>query len=222
MSSHPRIVLPGYPHHVTLRGNNQRILFSQHDEYEQFLFYAARAKQKVPVEIYAATLMTNHVHLVVTTPDETSLSKFVQLTAGRYAQFRNAKKDGSGKLYEERFHAVPILDDRQLAVTLAYVELNIVRAGVPSSSPKHRWTTYWNHVGATDATLTRSLWTPSPWYLELGSTDEERARRYAEWVEDCAARGEKPADVSLLEMREAKAAAARGRALRRPDGTRAR
>lgn len=204
-----------------LRGNNRRILFSEPDDYEHFIYYAARAKTKVPVEVYAATLMTNHVHLIVTTPDETSLSRFIQLASARYAQFRNAKHEDSGKLYEQRFRSVPILDDRQLAVTLAYVELNLVRARVPANSPKHRWTTYWNHVGAADAAVSRALWTPCPWYLELGCCDEERASRYAEWVKDCAERGEKPADVSALELRETKLASTKGRSVRRPDGSRA-
>lgn len=214
-----RTVVPGAPHHVALRGNNRRVLFTRREDYEQFLFYASCAKQKVPIDLHAAALMTNHVHLVLRPPETDSLSDFVQHLAQRYAQYRNDKRGSTGKLFERRFFSKPIVDEAQLAVTLAYVELNPIRAGIPARSPKHRWTTYWNHVGAERPALSRALWTPSPWYLDLGSTDEERAARYAEWVKDCLRLGKVPADVETLEFEELRFAANVRMRPRRPDGS---
>ena len=221
MPQPPRRVLAGFPHHVALRGNNRRVLFSSTKDYEQFLFYARCAKGKVPVDIHAATLMTNHVHMIVQPPEVEALSDFVGRLAQRYSQYRNAQRGGSGKLFERAFFSRPILDERQLAVTLAYVELNPIRAGLSPRSTKHRWTTYWNHIGAERPAFSDALWTPCGWYLELGRTDEERARRYAAWVKDCLRLGSRPEDASRIDEMETRLAETMSLRLRRPDGSRA-
>jgi len=201
-----------------MRGNNRRVLFSSPRDYDQFLFFAVRTKDKVPVDIHAATLMSNHVHLVVRPPDADALPDFMQRLGQRYAQYRNEQRGGTGKLFERAYHSVPIVDERQLALTLAYVDLNVIRKSIPARSPKHRWTTYWNHVGAPKPAISTRLWTPCEWYLELGSSEAERAYRYAEWIRYCLESGERPDDVDALEVVESLSSPLR---VRRPDGTRA-
>jgi putative transposase len=221
MPRQARVVLPHFPHHVTLRGNNRRSLFSFDPDYEQFIYYLGLAVERTGVALHAAALMTNHAHLVVRPPDERALACFVKRLAQRYAQYRNKTRTGSGRLFEERYHSVPILDERQLAVTLAYVELNPDRAGVSPQARRHRWSTYANHVRAPELAFPESLWTPCSWYEELGSTDAERAARYATWVEDCRVSAERPRKVARLEAAEARLAATPHIRVRRPDESRA-
>src|SRR5947207_1436289 len=116
MPRRPRLVLPRVPHHVVLRGNNRRVLFSSKRDYEMFLFFLWRALERGGCGLHAATLMSNHVHLLLTPADADALSGFVKSVAQRYAQLRNVKRDSSGKLFEERFFSRPVLTERQVAV----------------------------------------------------------------------------------------------------------
>ncbi|HEY7955508.1 MAG TPA: transposase, partial [Polyangia bacterium] len=124
-----RFVAPGLPHHVILRGNNRRRLFSYPSDYQRFLYYLERGLRDVGCWMHAAALMTNHVHLILSPPDRRALSDCVRAFSQRYAQYRNRRKNASGKLFEQRFAAFPILHERQLAVTTVYVDLNPQRAG---------------------------------------------------------------------------------------------
>src|SRR5262249_8675490 len=125
-----RKIIPGIPHHIIMRGNNRRRLFSYPSDYKRFLWDLERARERAPCDIHSFNLMKNHTHFVITPPDAATLSKMIQLAAQRYAQVRNLRRETTGKLFEERFISIPIETERQLAITLAYVDTNAVRAGV--------------------------------------------------------------------------------------------
>ena len=63
-----RIVVPGLPHHLVLRGNNKRRLFSYDRDRILFLRLLAEAMERYDVPLYALVLMANHVHLVTGVP----------------------------------------------------------------------------------------------------------------------------------------------------------
>jgi putative transposase len=215
-----RVVVPGMPHHIILRGNNRRRLFSYSSDYKRFLWYLRRAVQTSGVKVHVVSLMPNHIHLVVRPADAAALALFVKLLAQRYAQARNSRRDGSGKLFEARFYCVPILSDEQMAMVTAYVDLNAFRAHTVEDPAAHRWCTYRLHAGLPDSDIPADLWTPSEWYLSLGATPEARAHRYRQFATECGAR------YRAGEAAEAAAAAVEPplvytRRLERPDGSRA-
>ena len=182
-------VVPGHPHHIILRGNNRRRLFSYPNEYRLFLFRLAEAGQKYAVPVHATMQMSNHVHLIVTPVEHQQLARFVQRFAQTYAQFRNKRRNATGKLFEERYTCIPIAKDEQMAITTAYVELNPVRAGVCDAPSDYRWSTFRMHSGVGGGErLVSSLWTPSGWYLSLGDGGSDRAQAYLDCFEHYRAR----------------------------------
>jgi len=211
-----RSILPALPHHVVLRGNNRRRLFSYRWEYRLFLKLLEDAARAHVVPVHALALMTNHVHLVVSPPEQEVCSAFVKSFAQRYAQKRNQRRAASGKLFEQRYASFPLRSDAQLAKATAYIELNPVSAGMfadPLGSP---WTTYALHLGRPSETrVPQTLWSPSPWYLALGDTDEKRQARYADWVADCRALTRLP----MPDERDDEPV--KDRRIRRPDNSRA-
>lgn len=191
MSRLPRIVIPGLPLHVILRGNNRRRLFSSHADYQRFVLCLAAGLDTSACKLHQLTLMTNHVHLIAVPPQHAALSTLVHRTCQRYAQARNAQREATGKLFEERFHSKPILDDEYLATATVYNDVNAFRAGVVRAPLAHPWSTGPLHAGrAAVSRIPASMWTPSPWYLALGATPESRAQRYRELVDARLALGE--------------------------------
>lgn len=175
-------VVPGLPHHIVLRGNNRRRLFSYPRDFLFFTQLLARSATKHAVPMHAFTFMPNHVHLVGTPPNAPALSSCVKGFAQEYAWRRNRSLDRSGKLFEERFFAKPITSDEQLAATIPYVELNPTRAGIADQPDAYRWTSYRLHAFGDDAVFGADLWTPHAWYIGLGSSGPERQERYRDIV----------------------------------------
>jgi len=82
MSRVARIVVPGFPHHITQRGNRQMDVFETD---------------------YAYCLMTNHIHLVVVPGDEVALGKALRDTHTVYAMYFNTCTALSGHVWQGRW-----------------------------------------------------------------------------------------------------------------------
>ena len=181
MSRPNRIVHPDLPHHVILRGNNRRRLFSFGRDYAQFIYLLGRGLMAEHCLLNALVLMVNHVHLILTPPTTAALGACVKRFAQRYAQDRNRQRAASGRLFEERFFSKPILTDQQLALTTAYIALNPVRAGLVAHPSEYRWSTYGLHARTT-TWIPSGIWTPSPWFFSLGRDATMRAACYRDFV----------------------------------------
>jgi len=64
MARLPRVVVPGYPHHVTQRGNRRLPTFFSDGDYEAYFALMAEQCAASGVRVWAWCLMPNHVHLV--------------------------------------------------------------------------------------------------------------------------------------------------------------
>jgi putative transposase len=203
-----------------MRGNNRRILFTRHD-HEMFLFFVWHALQRTSCVLNAATLMRNHVHLLLTPGNEKDLSRFVKMVGQRYAQLRNQKRGASGKLYEERFFSKPVLNELQLAIVTAYIHANPVRAGIVDDALEYRWSTHALHAGdhLREERWT-TLWTPSPWYESLADTPWQRAERYLVAYNEFLRLKAEPEHVTEVQIIEA-GSTQRDYYLRRPNVSRA-
>lgn len=178
-----QILVPDQPNHIVLRGNNRRTLFSYPRDRDHFAWFMNRASKRTGCAISNLSLLTNHVHVALTPPSLRAASDCIKLATQRYAQYRNAQRSGTGKLFESRFWSKPIRSDRHLAVCSAYIDLNPSRAGM--SPANQRWSTLGHHIGEAARTrIPPDLWTPSDWFRSLGRTDEERFSRYREWIAD--------------------------------------
>ena len=193
MARQPRqlTVVPNHPHHVILRGNNRRCLFSYPREYRYFLSRLGNASRSHGVPVHTLVQMRNHVHLIATPDDPKNLSTFVKSFAQSYAQYRNKRRSSSGKLFEERYKCKPVLSNEQMAVTTAYIELNPVNAGICSAPEDYPWSTFSIHAATSGADkLVNRVWAPSSWYLSLSDDPETRAHVYRDCFDYYRARAE--------------------------------
>jgi len=98
-----RVVIPGCAHHVTQRGNNRQAVFFVEDDYRVYLELLAHQAARHDLRINGYCLMPNHVHLVATPRQETSLSRAVGRTHYLYTQYINRLHGRSGHLWQSRF-----------------------------------------------------------------------------------------------------------------------
>lgn len=179
MSRHPRLVVPGFPHHVYLRGNNRRRLFSDDGDRLLWLSDLRQGIEASQCLLHQLTLMDNHVHMIVTPPDNGSLAVLMKRACQRYAQRRNHRFDASGKLFEERYRSKLIENDRQWLVTTLYNDANAYRAGMVASPLEHAWSTGPLHAGRRGSRISPWLWSPAGWYMNLAKSANRRAEAYA-------------------------------------------
>jgi putative transposase len=217
-----RIVEPGFPHHVILRGNNRRRLFSYPRDYKRFLELLASSTERHAVGLHHYCLMSNHVHLMATPDHDLALSSWVKDFGQRYASLRNRARQGTGKLFEQRFKSFVIDCEPYLVACSAYIERNPLRAGLVPSAEHYPWSSYRALAQhRLSSTFPSSLLSPTDIYRGFGLTAAERARGFAEWIAEV----ERRPDPELPEKHARAAAAAEALSegyylrLERPDGT---
>jgi putative transposase len=179
MARLPRLILPGQPHHVILRGNNrQAIFFSDHDR-EHLLVALTEVAMQYGVAVHAYVLMDNHLHLLLTPPAADALSRMMQALGRRYVAWFNTRHQRSGTLWEGRFRAGLIEGERHLLACMRYIELNPVRAGLCQDPAQWPWSSAAHHLGLKRSALV----TEHELYWSLGNTPFEREHAYREWMD---------------------------------------
>lgn len=66
MVRQPRFIFPGQPQHVVVRGDNRDSVFYTDADYSFYLDKLKLACDKHLCNVHAYVLMTNHVHLLIT------------------------------------------------------------------------------------------------------------------------------------------------------------
>ncbi len=76
------------------------------------------------VDIGTYCLMDNHFHIIIRQRLEKGISKFMQKLSTAYTMYFNTKYERSGALFQGRFKARHVADDRYMQQLFAYVHLN--------------------------------------------------------------------------------------------------
>jgi len=147
-----RLVVPGYPHHVTQRGNRRQKTFFCPDDYRRYMDCLEAAKSVAEVEIWAYCLMPNHVHFVAVPGREDGLRNLFAEAHREYTRLINQRHGWRGHLWQERFHSC-VLDGHHLYATGRYVELNPVRAGLCERPEDWPWSSARAHLAGFDDRL---------------------------------------------------------------------
>lgn len=142
----------GY-YHVFNRGVEKRVIFEDSQDYKVFLSYikeylslppdpnqflkeltfkgqAFKGVPRLPknyngeIELVAYCLMPNHFHFLIKQNSKFGLPSFMQSLLTRYSAYFNKKYDRVGSLFQGRYKAVMVKDDRQLLILSRYIHRN--------------------------------------------------------------------------------------------------
>jgi putative transposase len=125
-----RYHLAGYVWHLTHRCHRRQFLlkFARDRRAWRSWLFEARKRYGLCVLDYAVT--SNHIHLLVRDQGREETAASMQLIEGQTAQPFNRRKTRRGAFWEDRYHATAVETGEHLARCLAYIDLNMVRAGV--------------------------------------------------------------------------------------------
>jgi len=177
MARMARLVVPGYPHHVTQRGNRRQRTFFSDDDYRHYTDLLATYSRIFYTDILAYCLMPNHVHLVMVPSWEDGLRAVLGETHRRYTRYVNFREGWRGHLWQERFHSF-VMDERYLLATVRYIERNPVAARLCRHPAEWPWSSARAHLAGNDDSLTKvnpMLERVSDWeaYLSAGRDSHE-------------------------------------------------
>jgi putative transposase len=149
------LIVPGFPHHVTQRGNRRGQVFFSDEDYLLYLDLLVAQCRKWNVEIWAYCLMPTHVHMVLTPASAIGLARVLGETHRRYTSVINARLRTEGHLFQGRFGSV-VMDEDYLRAAIRYIALNPVRARLVARAEDWRWSNVCAHLhGEDDGFVTR-------------------------------------------------------------------
>jgi putative transposase len=133
MARAKRHYIPGYIWHITHRCHKREFLLKFSKDRHRYLQWLYQAKKRYGLTILNYMVTSNHIHLLVLDDgDRDVIAHSMQLVAGRTGQEFNRRKNRKGAYWEDRYHATAVERGDHLARCMAYIDTNMVRAGVVS------------------------------------------------------------------------------------------
>jgi len=174
-----RVLAVGYPHHVTQRGNDRRVVFTDAADYARYQEWLGRYARKYNLDIWAYCLMPNHVHIVAVPQTQEALAQTFNLVHMQYAQYLNKKTRSTGHVWQGRYFSC-VLDEPHVYAAVRYVEMNPVRAKLAAAAEDYPWSSAGSHIsGQPDPILSGTCFLTervADWGRYLGEEPEAAAK----------------------------------------------
>ena len=136
-------------YHVVLRGINKQTIFEDEEDYEMFLQTLDQYKQKSGYKLLVYCLMSNHVHLLMKTEDETLGQCFKRIGAS-YVYWYNMKYYRVGHLFQDRYKSEAVETDDYFKAVIRYIHRNPLKAGMVARLEDYTWSSYREYLGLND------------------------------------------------------------------------
>lgn len=140
--------VPREYYHIYNRGNSKQKIFHDKEDYMHFVgllyvcnqngnfksdnlaknqgLFSVEINDQI-VQIGAYCLMPNHFHILITTSEDDAISKFMLKLTTAYVMYYNKKYKRTGSLFEGKFKAEHVSNDRYLKYLFSYIHLNPVK-----------------------------------------------------------------------------------------------
>ena len=133
-----RVELRGAVYHVIARGNERKAIFRDDRDREVYLERLAQCRSRFQFRVLGYCLMHNHIHLALER-GPVALSRTMLALQSFYAQRFNFRHKRVGHLFQGRYKAFLVQDERYLFALLRYIHLNPVRARLVDRPEAYRW-----------------------------------------------------------------------------------
>ena len=178
MARKPRLHVSGGLYHVILRGNaGQAVFFSPADR-RFFYELLAEGVVRFGYRVHAFCLMSNHLHLALQVGDR-ELSAGMQNLSFRYTRYLNTRLKRVGHVFQGRFKAFLVDQDRYGLALVRYLHLNPVRARTVRQPGAYAWSSHRAYLGEEGLP-----WLTTDWVLgQFGERLRSARRRFAAFVD---------------------------------------
>jgi putative transposase len=144
----PRDEEPGATFHITIHSVDGDTIVRDDVDRTTLLETAKTVVERKRWTCLAVAVLDTHYHLLITT-SEPNLGAGMQLLNGSYAQKFNRRHGRRGHLFRERYRHQKVVTDAHLLLSIRYIALNPVEAGLAADPGSARWSSYPGVVGTS-------------------------------------------------------------------------
>jgi REP element-mobilizing transposase RayT len=151
----PRVYLEGALYYVTSKVIQGQNLFNEKEDYLMYEELLTKYKSQHGFKLFAFALLPNHIHMLVETRPETTLSDIMHNITSSYTKYYNKKYNRQGHLFRGRFRAVIIEKEPYLLKLTRYIHLNPKFLGMAADSADYPYSSYLLFTGRAQEGLYR-------------------------------------------------------------------
>jgi putative transposase len=170
----PRVVAPGGTMHVVAGCNNREFYFTTAEDFALLLAQLRELVRTYEVTLYACTLMSNHVHLLLQAPPHDALGRPLRWFLTETARAFHKARGRRGHFWERRYRSCLVEEDLYALAALRYLDRNPVRAGLVEDPAAYPWSSCAAYALGTP----NPVITLHPSYLALSPSAKVRRRHY--------------------------------------------
>ena len=152
-----RIIMQGYPYHVTQRDNYRQKTFSDNTVFRCYLNWLNDYALSYSLSILAYCLIPNHVHFICVPSETHSLATTFKLNHMRYSNFFHSKNKLIRHLWQGRFYSC-ILDETHLYEAIRCVKNTPVKANLVEKPQDWKWSSAQYHLLGNNNMSLSNIW----------------------------------------------------------------
>ncbi len=180
MGRQHRIVSETGCYHVVARGNSQKAVFRQKQDYWAYRHLLGEYGRRHAAQIYHYCLMSNHIHLALRIESLKQLSQMMHDVQRAYSRHRQMQDQVTGQLWQGRFQSYPINDENYFLACGRYIERNPIEGGLTADPGNYPWSSYRFYAyGVKDWIVVAS-----PLYASMGRVPQERQSAYRTFIDN--------------------------------------
>ncbi len=139
--------------HIYNRGNRKQNIFSEEEDYLNYLKKLRDYKKKYNISIICYCLMPNHFHLLLRQDSDDPIYKFMHALHTSYSIYFNKKYNKVGHMFQGRFKQKEIDKDEYLSKVTSYIHFNPIKDGLVEELNNYKWSSYPDFIGIREGTL---------------------------------------------------------------------
>lgn len=125
-------------YHVIARGNNKEYIFKESIDKGYFIKIVKESMEGMNYRLYGYVLMDNHYHLLLQVFDK-KLQEIMHQINNKYSKYFNYKYKRVGHVFQGRYKAILVQDERYLVSLLRYIHQNPLKAGMCKKIEEYKW-----------------------------------------------------------------------------------
>ena len=128
-------------------------MFDESGDYAAFEGVLQEGLTRAAIDLYTYIVMPTHWHLVTKVREDGALSRFMHWVTTTHARRWQLHRglDGHGAVYQSRYKAIPVQNDRHFLWVCRYVERNAARAALVTNAEDWQWSALWRRSHGTDS-----------------------------------------------------------------------
>jgi putative transposase len=130
---------PGFTYFVTTKVWQNRPLFQVVANAEVLFETLTHYRDQGAYLLHEFVIMPNHIHMLLTPSDTTSLEKVMQLIKGGSSHELHRRRGFKIQLWQSGFHEESVRNETDYMAKVDYIRSNPVRAGLVESCEKWQW-----------------------------------------------------------------------------------